>query len=85
MSKKSWPTETTKCSTLVKLTFAYVDTSSDVWVWAIVTDYKNPQDYGEILVAFNEDMVPNRLMVVTMLNAIVKKLETGITIQHLID
>jgi hypothetical protein len=35
-----------------KYTYAFVDL--DEWLWAIVTDYKGPQEFGEVICAFQE-------------------------------
>lgn len=36
-----------------KLTYAHIDL--DAWVWAIVTDYHGPQDFGEIIAVVTDE------------------------------
>lgn len=41
-----------------KLTFAIIDGPNDKWFWAIVKDYKNPQEYGQIIMGFEDGFEP---------------------------
>ena len=51
-----------------RFTFAYVDTPSDCWLWSIVTDYKDAQDYEEVICSFDE--MPNPKVVGLFLKAL---------------
>lgn len=42
-----------------KLTFAMIDSPDDTWYPAIVADYNGPQEYGEILMGFQQDALPS--------------------------
>jgi len=60
------------------LTYAYIDGPDDKWFWAIVTDYEGCQDYGEVIMAFEEEYAPSRNTVKTILAALE---ETPLSIQ----
>ena len=55
--------------TVGKLTYANVDLPCDNWAWAIVTDYKGSQEYGEVIVAFLPEYEPDHETVRNMMAA----------------
>jgi len=55
--------------TVGKLTYAEVDLPDDRWAWAIVTDHKGSQEYGEVIVAFMDGYEPDHEMVRNMMSA----------------
>lgn len=63
--------------TVGRFTFAKIDTSSDVWLWSIVTDYEGSQDYGEIICSFDESDLPTALVVKIILDALYFEYDTG--------
>lgn len=62
------PQETT--SPNGRLTFAHVDGPDDRWAWAIVTEYKGCQEYGEILMAFQDECTPSPARLAVILAAL---------------
>lgn len=50
------------------LTFAYVDLER--WCWAIVKDFEGCQDFGEVLMAFDEEHLPSPERIATILAAL---------------
>ena len=55
--------------TVGKLSYAEVDLPDDRWAWAIVTDHKGCQEYGEVIVAFLADYEPDHETVRKMMAA----------------
>lgn len=55
-------------------TFAKVDLPDDNWAWSIVTDYKGPQEYGDVIVVFLEGWEPTEPVVSCMLQAFYENL-----------
>lgn len=49
------------------LTYAHVDGPEDAWFWAIVTEYRGAQDYGNVVVAFAEGYEPDHATVRRMM------------------
>ena len=39
--------------------FSFVKIDLDRWLWAIVSDYEGPQDFGEVFLVFAEDHMPD--------------------------
>lgn len=56
--------------TVGRFSYAHVDTDSDRWMWAIVTDYEGCQDYGDIICAFDSDNLPNETVLDLLLEAL---------------
>lgn len=53
--------------TIGKYTYAFVDL--DVWLWAIVTNYRGPQEFGEVVTAFAEGFEPDHQTVTNIMKA----------------
>jgi hypothetical protein len=54
--------------TIGKYTYALVDL--DVWLKAIVTDYRGPQDFGNVVCAFAEEYEPPQDIVERIMRAL---------------
>jgi len=59
-----------RLATVGKYTYAQIDAPSDKWVYSIVTDYQNAQDYGEIIAQFEQDAEPAPETITLFLNAL---------------
>lgn len=63
--------------------FEYIDGPDDVWIWAIVKDFKTCQDYGEIIMEFSSDSsygfrnVDNILKILKMFDKEETKIDLG--------
>lgn len=53
-----------------QLTYAQIDCDDDNWRYAIVTDYEDPQSYGDVIMAFAPEYEPNHETVKRILEAI---------------
>lgn len=61
------------------LTLAVVDLPNDKWCWSIVSDFKGPQEYGEIyavLGSTDDFWAPNDHYFRAILNALAKERKT---------
>lgn len=71
MDKTSKPTKQTRG----ELTYALVDCDDGVWRWAIVQNYRGPQEFDSLLMAFAPEHEPFAKHVKLMLEALAEQPE----------